>query len=221
MAFVGIGENGHLAFNDPPADFETEEPYLVVRLDEACRRQQMGEGWFASLEDVPERAISMSIRQILKSREILCMVPDERKAQAVRDCLELEVSPLHPASILQRHPRTTVYLDRPSAALLPEPGRSGGVRFDRPGAVRVRARRVSRDEALARTTHIGVVAHPDDLEIMAWPAIRDCFGREERWFLGVVATGRRRIGPFRSATPHLSDERDAARCACASKRRRR
>jgi glucosamine-6-phosphate deaminase len=118
VAFVGIGENGHLAFNDPPADFETQEPYLVVRLDEACRKQQMGEGWFASLEDVPERAISMSIAQILKSREILCIVPDARKARAVHDCLELEVSPLHPASALRRHLQTTVYLDRPSANLL-------------------------------------------------------------------------------------------------------
>jgi len=118
VAFVGIGENGHLAFNDPPADFETEEPYLVVDLDEACRRQQLGEGWFPGLADVPRRAISMSIRQILKAREILCIVPDARKARAVRDCLEGEVSPIHPSSILQTHPATTVYLDRDSAALL-------------------------------------------------------------------------------------------------------
>ena len=118
VAFVGIGENGHLAFNDPPADFETEEPYLVVDLDEACRRQQTGEGWFKSLEGVPRRAISMSIRQILKSDHILCVVPDKRKATAVKDCLELEVSPFRPASILQLHPRTTVYLDRDSASLL-------------------------------------------------------------------------------------------------------
>lgn len=118
VAFVGIGENGHLAFNDPPADFETEEPYLVVDLDEACRRQQLGEGWFPTLDDVPRRAISMSIRQILKSREILCIVPDARKAQAVRDCLQGEVSPLHPSSILQTHPATTIYLDRASSALL-------------------------------------------------------------------------------------------------------
>jgi glucosamine-6-phosphate deaminase len=118
VAFVGIGENGHLAFNDPPADFETRRPYLVVRLDDACRRQQLGEGWFARIEDVPERAISMSISQILKSREIVCVVPDARKAQAVRDCLEGEVTPLHPASVLQRHPRTMVFLDADSAALL-------------------------------------------------------------------------------------------------------
>jgi glucosamine-6-phosphate deaminase len=117
-AFVGIGENGHLAFNDPPADFETEEPYLIVELDEACRQQQVGEGWFDSVADVPSQAISMSIQQILKARHVLCVVPDRRKARAVRDCLELEVSPMHPASILQRHARTTIYLDAQSAALL-------------------------------------------------------------------------------------------------------
>jgi glucosamine-6-phosphate deaminase len=117
VAFVGIGENGHLAFNDPPADFTTEEPYLVVELDEACRRQQLGEGWFASLDDVPRRAISMSCRQILKSSEVLCIVPDARKAQAVRDCLDGSVNPQHPASILQTHSRTALYLDRASAAL--------------------------------------------------------------------------------------------------------
>lgn len=124
VAFVGIGENGHLAFNDPPADFETEAPYLVVELDEACRRQQLGEGWFASLDDVPRRAISMSVRQILKSRAILCVVPDARKARAVRDCLEGAVSPLHPASALQEHPHATVYLDPPAAALLTRTGRA-------------------------------------------------------------------------------------------------
>jgi len=118
VAFVGIGENGHLAFNDPPADFETEEPYLVLALDDACRRQQLGEGWFPRLEDVPARAISMSIRQILKAREIVAVVPDRRKAAAVRDCLELPVSPQRPASILREHPRTTLYLDRDSASLL-------------------------------------------------------------------------------------------------------
>ena len=128
VAFVGIGENGHLAFNDPPADFETEEPYLVVELDEACRRQQLGEGWFATLDDVPRRAISMSIRQILKAREILCIVPDARKAKAVRECLEGAVSPLHPSSILQSHPATTVYLDRDSAALLKREAGKGEAR---------------------------------------------------------------------------------------------
>ncbi|MDC0271320.1 hypothetical protein OAK70_03885, partial [Akkermansiaceae bacterium] len=93
VAFVGIGENGHLAFNDPPADFEIENPYLVVNLDEACREQQFGEGWFASLEAVPEKAISMSVRQIMKSGSIICTVPDERKAEAVRNSVEGEVSP--------------------------------------------------------------------------------------------------------------------------------
>jgi glucosamine-6-phosphate deaminase len=124
VAFVGIGENGHLAFNDPPADFETEAPYLVVELDEACRRQQLGEGWFPGLADVPRRAISMSVRQILKAREILCVVPDARKAKAVAECLEGEVSPRHPSSILQTHPATTIYLDRDSAALLKKGVRS-------------------------------------------------------------------------------------------------
>jgi glucosamine-6-phosphate deaminase len=118
VAFVGIGENGHLAFNDPPADFEVAAPYIVVDLDEDCRRQQLGEGWFPSLADVPRRAISMSIRQILKSREILCIVPDARKARAVADCLGGAVTPMHPASILQAHPRTTVFLDAPAASLL-------------------------------------------------------------------------------------------------------
>ena len=118
VAFVGIGENGHLAFNDPPADFETEEPYLVVQLDEACRRQQLGEGWFTSIEEVPRRAISMSVRQILKSREIICVVPDRRKARAVAACFEGEISPNTPASILRTHEGTTVYLDQDSAALL-------------------------------------------------------------------------------------------------------
>lgn len=117
-AFVGIGENGHLAFNDPPADFEIHEPYLVVDLDQACRQQQVGEGWFENLGDVPTQAISMSIQQIIKSVNILCVVPDRRKAEAVKDCLKLDVSPLHPASILQRHERTTIYLDRDSASLL-------------------------------------------------------------------------------------------------------
>ncbi len=118
VAFVGIGENGHLAFNDPPADFETEKPYLIVTLDEACRRQQMGEGWFATLEDVPQRAISMSVRQILKTKRIVCIVPDARKANAVKACFDGEISPLAPASILRTHPNTTVYLDKNSAALL-------------------------------------------------------------------------------------------------------
>jgi glucosamine-6-phosphate deaminase len=118
LAFAGIGENGHLAFNDPPADFEIEDPYLIVALDQACRQQQVGEGWFASLEDVPRQAISISIHQLLKAQEILCIVPDERKAQAVRACLVGPISPEAPASILRIHPNTTIFLDKASASLL-------------------------------------------------------------------------------------------------------
>jgi glucosamine-6-phosphate deaminase len=118
VAFVGIGENGHLAFNDPPADFETEEPYIIVKLDEACRRQQVGEGWFKDLSAVPKQAISMSVRQVLKAKEIIAVVPDARKAQAVRACFDGEISPMAPSSILRTHPNATVYLDKHSAALL-------------------------------------------------------------------------------------------------------
>jgi glucosamine-6-phosphate deaminase len=118
VAFVGVGENGHLAFNDPPADFDTQEPYALVTLDDACRRQQLNEGWFPTFNDVPKQAISMTIQQILKAKEILCMVPDARKAQAVKNCFSGAVSNLAPASILQNHANTTVYLDAASSALL-------------------------------------------------------------------------------------------------------
>jgi glucosamine-6-phosphate deaminase len=118
VAFVGVGENGHLAFNDPPADFVTRRAYLVVQLDQACRRQQVGEGWFASLDDVPKMAISMSVSQILAAHEILAIVPEARKARAVHDCFDGPVSVDHPASALQQHARTTVYLDRQSSSLL-------------------------------------------------------------------------------------------------------
>jgi glucosamine-6-phosphate deaminase len=118
IAFLGIGENGHIAFNDPPADFETEEPYIIVNLDEACRRQQVGEAWFANISQVPKQAISMSARQILKAKEILAVVPDTRKAQAVKLCFEGSISPMAPASILRTHPNATVYLDKNSASLL-------------------------------------------------------------------------------------------------------
>jgi glucosamine-6-phosphate deaminase len=118
VLFAGIGENGHLAFNDPPADFHVDDPYLIVDLDEACRQQQVNEGWFAELADVPKKAISMSVRQILRAREIIVAVPDARKAQAVKACLEGEISPAIPASILRRHANATIYLDTDSAALL-------------------------------------------------------------------------------------------------------
>src|SRR3979411_437650 len=116
VAFVGIGENGHLAFNDPPADFKTEEPYLVVNLDEACRSQQVGEGWLAGMSEEPRQAISMSVRQILKAKEIIAVVPDARKAQAVKSCVEGEITPLAPASILSTHANTDVYLSHHSTA---------------------------------------------------------------------------------------------------------
>jgi glucosamine-6-phosphate deaminase len=118
IAFLGIGENGHIAFNDPPADFDAEEPYIIVNLDEACRQQQVGEAWFANISQVPERAISMSAKQILKAKEILAVVPDKRKAQAVKACVEGEISPMAPASILRRHRNATLYLDTNSASLL-------------------------------------------------------------------------------------------------------
>jgi glucosamine-6-phosphate deaminase len=118
IAFLGIGENGHIAFNDPPADFKTEEPYIIVNLDEACRQQQVGEAWFADISQVPRQAISMSARQILKAKEILAVVPDTRKAQAVKACFEGAISPMAPASILRTHPNATVYLDKNSASLL-------------------------------------------------------------------------------------------------------
>ena len=118
VAFIGIGENGHVAFNDPPADFETEDPYIVVNLDEACRRQQLGEGWFMTMDDVPQQAISMSCRQIMKAKTIICTAPEKRKAEAVRDTVNGAVTPKVPASILQRHANCTLYLDKASAALL-------------------------------------------------------------------------------------------------------
>jgi glucosamine-6-phosphate deaminase len=120
VAFVGIGENGHLAFNDPPADFDTKKPYLVVELDDACRKQQLGEGWFKSFDDVPKRAISMSINQIMESKNIICTVPDSRKAQAVKDCLEGDITPDNPASILRNHESAFLFLDKNSAKLLKE-----------------------------------------------------------------------------------------------------
>jgi glucosamine-6-phosphate deaminase len=117
-AMVGIGENGHLAFNDPPADFETEEPYIIVDLDERCRKQQLGEGWFDTLEEVPKRAISMSIRQIMKSECLIVTVPDKRKAEAVRNALEGQVTPTCPSSILQEHKNCKIFLDAEAASLL-------------------------------------------------------------------------------------------------------
>ena len=120
VAMVGIGENGHLAFNDPPADFETEEPFIIVELDEKCRNQQLGEGWFETLEQVPLRAISMGIRQIMKSECLIVTVPDKRKAEAIKNVFEGPVSPMCPASILQEHRNCAIFMDTESASLLSE-----------------------------------------------------------------------------------------------------
>ena|SRR5436190_10576242 len=118
IGFLGIGENGHLAFNDPPADFNTEEPYLVVELDEACRRQQVGEAWFSDISQVPRHAISMSVKQIMKIKELIAVVPGPQKAKAIAACFNREISPMAPASILRNHPHATIYLDQASAAPL-------------------------------------------------------------------------------------------------------
>jgi glucosamine-6-phosphate deaminase len=118
VALVGIGENGHLAFNDPPADFETEKPYIVADLNRACRQQQVNEDWFESFEEVPKQAISMSVKQIMLSKHIVCSVPDIRKAKAVKDSVEQPVSNLYPASILQNHQDCYLFLEKSSASLL-------------------------------------------------------------------------------------------------------
>lgn len=123
-ACIGIGENGHLAFNDPPADFTTEEPFIIVTMDEACRRQQMKEGWFDSVEDVPEKAISITINQIMKSRTLVVTCPDRRKAEAVKNAAEGEITNTCPASKLQEHPDCTLFLDREAAVLLSKPAQA-------------------------------------------------------------------------------------------------
>ncbi len=115
---IGIGENGHIAFNDPPADFDTEKPYIVVNLDQACRNQQVGEGWFTNLAEVPSQAITMSVRQIMKSQHIICTVPDQRKAPAVRAAVEGPITVDCPASILRTHESYHLFLDEAAASLL-------------------------------------------------------------------------------------------------------
>ncbi len=118
VALIGIGENGHLAFNDPPADFDTEEPFIIVELDDICKKQQLGEGWFEALEQVPRQAISMSIRQIMKSACLIVSVPEKRKAEAVKNALEGQVTNMCPASILQRHNNCKIFMDAEAASLL-------------------------------------------------------------------------------------------------------
>ena len=118
LGFIGIGENGHIAFNDPPADFEMEKPYHVVALNDACKAQQVREGWFDSIQSVPKTAISMSVRGILQCRSIISCVPNAVKAQAVHDTLTSAVTPMVPATKLREHGDVTVYLDAASAGLL-------------------------------------------------------------------------------------------------------
>lgn len=119
LGFVGIGENGHIAFNDPPvADFNDPKRVKVVELDEACRKQQLGEGWFPTLEDVPKTAITLTVPAIMAFKHIISVVPDRRKAAAVRGALEGPIEHACPASILRTHPNLTMYLDEESASLL-------------------------------------------------------------------------------------------------------
>lgn len=119
IGFVGIGENGHIAFNDPPvADFSDPLPIKVVELDEACRRQQLGEGWFPTFEDVPEEAITLTVPAIMEFKRIISVIPDRRKAEAVRNALQGPIETACPASILRTHPNITMYLDEDSASLL-------------------------------------------------------------------------------------------------------
>ena len=118
VACIGIGENGHLAFNDPPANLDTQEPYLIVQLDEACRRQQVGEGWFDDISEVPAQAISMSIPQILKSECIVCTVPDKRKAEAVSMAITAPIDPMHPCASLRMHKNCYLMLDYSAASLI-------------------------------------------------------------------------------------------------------
>jgi glucosamine-6-phosphate deaminase len=121
VACIGIGENGHIAFNDPPvADFN--DPFLVkvVQLDEACRRQQFGEGWFPTMNDVPKEALSLTITAIMASKNIVCTVPDERKAEAVKNTLYGEIKTTCPASILRTHLHATLLIDRPAASKIPK-----------------------------------------------------------------------------------------------------
>ncbi|MBR6739931.1 MAG: glucosamine-6-phosphate deaminase [Clostridia bacterium] len=117
VGVVGIGENGHIAFNDPPADFDTKEAYIIVDLDERCKRQQMGEGWFATLDDVPRQAVSMTPYQIMQCKKIVTCVPHAVKAEAIERTLHTDgVTNLIPATLLKTHPDWVLYLDTNSAS---------------------------------------------------------------------------------------------------------
>jgi len=118
LALIGIGENAHIAFNDPPANFDTKEAYIVVDLDERCKKQQVGEGWFPHLDAVPKQAVSMTVYQILQSREIISCVPHSVKAEAIQQTLENELTQLVPATALKGHRHCTLFIDENSASLV-------------------------------------------------------------------------------------------------------
>ncbi|MEF2246366.1 glucosamine-6-phosphate deaminase [Paenibacillus sp. IITD108] len=120
LALIGIGENAHIAFNDPPADFNDDRPFKVVDLSETCKMQQVGEGWFATMEDVPKQAISMSVQQILKSRNIISVVPRQSKARAIKDTLQNGIDANIPATIMKTHANWSLYLDKQSSSLIYE-----------------------------------------------------------------------------------------------------
>ncbi|AEV28730.1 6-phosphogluconolactonase/glucosamine-6-phosphate isomerase/deaminase [Sphaerochaeta pleomorpha str. Grapes] len=118
VGVIGIGENGHIAFNDPPADFDTEQAYKVVNLDERCKLQQVGEGWFPTLSDVPSQAITMCVKQIMACRHIVTAVPHQVKAKAIFDTLTQSVNPNVPATIMKGHPCWQLFIDDASAGML-------------------------------------------------------------------------------------------------------
>jgi len=118
LGLIGVGENGHIAFNDPPADFTATDPYIIVELNESCKRQQVREGWFNDVDSVPKNAFTMSVRQILKCAEIVSFVPYTVKAEAVYGMLTQDVNNMAPATILKTHPNLTLYLDGGSSEKL-------------------------------------------------------------------------------------------------------
>jgi len=118
LGVIGIGENAHIAFNDPPADFETEEAFICVTLNDTCKQQQVREGWFASTDDVPQFAISMSVHQIMQCRHIISCVPYAVKAKAIKDTLEIPLTNMVPAAMLGKHPDWSLFLDKDSASLI-------------------------------------------------------------------------------------------------------
>ena len=118
VGLIGIGENGHIAFNDPPADFDATEAYRIVNLDHKCRMQQVGEGWFATEDDVPRQAISMLPKQIMACKAIVSVVPHSVKAKAIYDTITQPVNNMVPATLLKTHPEWYLYIDDDAASLL-------------------------------------------------------------------------------------------------------